>query len=223
MAKRFELKYPYAAYMDVSLMRETKTRREMLDEYNRMRAEAEKRLRRLEKYKWTQESEAYKYNKDRYKGASKLNKKEIAKLMRDAAEFLTSKSSTVQGQREARDRAIETWREDHGMDFLNKRNFRDWGYFVGAARAAYGLQWVSDTEALGELFKMARKQKLDIDTEFGIRDTQGRVDRDIVAKRFREWLDKSRLDPKYEPIVTRALSTKKSKEWGAEDYDRNPF
>lgn len=216
MAKRFELKYPYAAYMDVSLMRETKTRREMLAEYNRMRAEAEKRLRRLEKYKWTQESEAYKYNKNRYRGASKLNKKEIAKLMRDAAEFLSSKSSTVQGLRESRDRAIETWREQHGMDFVNSRNFRDWGFFVGAARAAYGLQWVSGSgPELEALFRIARRDKINIAEQFG------GDSKDLIAQKFQEWMDKATLSPSYEKYVAQA--EKRQGEWGAEDYDRNPF
>ena len=223
MAKRFELKYPFAAYMDVSLMRETKTRREMVEEYNRMRVEAEKRLRRLGKYKWIQESEVFKYNKNRYKSASHLNKKEIAKLMREAAWFLTSKSSTVQGQREARDRAIETWREEHGMDFVNRGNYRDWGYFIGAARAAFGSQWVSDKPALGDLFKIARMQKINIVEEFGVKNDKGVIDKDLVASRFKDWLEKAQLDPKYEPMVTHALSVKKRQEWGADEYDRNPF
>ena len=32
MAKKFQFTYPYASYMDVSLMRETKTKKELLAE-----------------------------------------------------------------------------------------------------------------------------------------------------------------------------------------------
>lgn len=215
MVKRFELKYPYAAYMDVSLMRETKTRREMLDEYNRMRAEAEKRLRRLEKYKWTKQTDAYKYNKNLYRGASKLNKKEIAKLMREAARFLTSKSSTVQGLRESRDRAIDTWREQHGLDFVNRQNFREWGYFIGAARAAYGLEFISGNgPELEALFRIARRDKINIAEEF-------RGSKEQIAQRFEEWSGKVMLSPMYEKYVAQAK--KRQGEWGFEDYDRDPF
>ena len=38
MAKKFQFSYPYASYMDVSLMRENKTRKELIAEYSKMQA-----------------------------------------------------------------------------------------------------------------------------------------------------------------------------------------
>ena len=67
MAKKFEFSYPYAAYQDVSLMRETHSKKELLAEYRKVQKEANRRLRQLSKYKWTTQSSAYQYNRDLYK------------------------------------------------------------------------------------------------------------------------------------------------------------
>ena len=117
MAKKFQFSYPYASYMDVSLMRETKTKKELLAEYKAMRDEANRRLHGLEKYKWTQASQAYQYNKDRFKGGvSRMTKEQLSKQMREAAIFLGSQTSTVQGQRRQRDRMLDTFRESWGLN-----------------------------------------------------------------------------------------------------------
>lgn len=216
MARPYRFTYPYSAYMDVSLMRETKTRAELVAEYNRMKTEVARRLKRLEKYKWTRESAAYRYNINRYKGASTLNKKQISKLMRDAAEFLAAATSTVEGQRRQRDKALETWREEHGLTFLNKSNFREWGFFVGAARNSLGLQYISNgTAELQALFKIARKQRLNIEAEFGGKDVEE------VSVKFMEWREKATLDPKYERYLQEAEDEREA--WSSDDYDRNPF
>lgn len=163
MAKRYEFGYPYAAYMDTSLMRETHTRAEMMAEYKRMRAEAERRLRQLEKYKWTQASSAYQSNVGKFSGGiSKLNKTQLAKQMREAAVFLGSQTSTLQGQRIQRDRALDTFREHWGLDFVNRRNIADFMRFLGAAREHFGAANYSMDE-VEALFRTARREKLDMD------------------------------------------------------------
>ena len=103
MAKKFSFSYPYASYMDVSLMRETKTKKELLAEYKAMQNEANRRLRGLEKFKWTQASQAYQYNKDRFKGGvSRLTKEQLAKQMREAARMMEYEYAAV-----LRDQIIE--------------------------------------------------------------------------------------------------------------------
>lgn len=213
MARKFSFSYPYSAYMDVSLMRESKTRVELVREYNAMRAEIGRRLKRLEKYKWTRESSAYQYNVNRYKSPSHMNKREISKLMRDAAQFLAAETSTVEGQRRQRDKALETWREQFGLTFLNKRNYRDWGFFVGAARNALGKQYVSsDIPEMEALFRIARRDNINIADRFGGKE---------AGQKFREWMDKATLDPKYEAYLNKARAVQDA--WSSEDYDRNPF
>lgn len=162
MAKKFQFSYPYASYMDVSLMRETKTRKQLLAEYKSMRAEAERRLRGLEKYKWTTASQAYQYNKDRFKGGvSRMTKADLAKQMRDAAIFLSSQTSTVAGQRVARNRMLNTFKEQWGLDFINRNNIADFARYLGAARAYYGAGHYNMTE-IEAMFRVAKKEKLDL-------------------------------------------------------------
>lgn len=167
MAKKFSFSYPYASYMDVSLMRETKTRKELIAEYRSMQTEARRRLKQLEKIKWTRESAAYERNAGLYQERAfdlyHMTKQDIAKRMRDAAQFLGAGSSTLAGQRRARNRLIETFREEWGLDFINRNNVADFARFLEAARAHYGAAHYSMTE-MEALFRTARKDdKFDID------------------------------------------------------------
>ena len=163
MAKKFEFSYPYASYMDVSLMRETHTKKQLLAEYKAMRAEAERRLRQLEKYKWTTASAAYQYNKDRFKGGvSRMTKEQLSKQMRDAAIFLSAQSSTVKGQRLQRDRMLDTFREQWGLSFVNRTNIAEFTRFLSAARAHFGAAHYSMDE-IEALFRTAKKEKLNME------------------------------------------------------------
>lgn len=199
MAKKFSFSYPYASYMDVSLMRETKTKRELLAEYKAMQAEANRRLRGLEKYKWTQESQAYQYNKDRFKGGvSRLTKEQLSKQMREAAIFLGSQTSTVQGQRRQRDRMLDTFRESWGLEFLNRRNVADFVRFLGAARAHFGAAHYSMDE-VEALFKTARREKLDMDE---------------IERNFSNFADRAMESPNYARYMREA-----AERFSSEDYE----
>ena len=199
MAKKFQFSYPYASYMDVSLMRETKTKKELLAEYKAMRDEANRRLRGLEKYKWTQESQAYQYNKDRFKGGvSRLTKEQLSKQMREAAIFLGSQTSTVQGQRRQRDRMLDTFRESWGLEFLNRRNVADFVRFLGAARAHFGAAHYSMDE-VEALFKTARREKLDMDE---------------IERNFSNFADRAMESPNYARYMREAAAR-----FSSEDYE----
>lgn len=199
MAKKFQFSYPYASYMDVSLMRETKTKKELLAEYKAMRDEANRRLRGLEKFKWTQESQAYQYNKDRFKGGvSRMTKEQLSKQMREAAIFLGSQTSTVQGQRRQRDRMLDTFRESWGLEFLNRRNIADFVRFLGAARAHFGAAHYSMDE-VEALFKTARREKLDMDE---------------IERNFSNFADRAMESPNYARYMREA-----SERYSSEDYE----
>lgn len=199
MAKKFSFTYPYASYMDVSLMRETKTRKELVAEYKAMRDEANRRLRGLEKYKWTQESQAYQYNKDRFKGGvSRLTKEQLSKQMREAAIFLGSQTSTVQGQRRQRDRMLDTFRESWGLEFLNRRNVADFVRFLGAARAHFGAAHYSMDE-VEALFKTARREKLDMDE---------------IERNFSNFADRAMVSPNYARYMREA-----AERFSSDDYE----
>lgn len=163
MAKRFEFSYPYAAYQDISLMRETRTKKELLAEYRKIQAEANRRLRQLSKYQWTTRSAAYQYNKELYKKSpSKMNKTEIAKLMQQGSRFIASQASTVKGQRESRNRLIYTFKEQWGLEFINRNNINDFLEFLGAAKANLGAANYNMTE-IEAMFRAAKEKKMDME------------------------------------------------------------
>ena len=199
MKKKFSFSYPYASYMDVSLMRETKTKKELVAEYKAMAAEANRRLRGLEKYKWTTASQAYQYNKDRFRGGvSRLTKEQLAKQMREAAIFLGSQTSTVQGQRRQRDRMLDTFRESWGLDFLHRGNVADFVRFLGAARAHFGAAHYSMDE-IEALFKTARREKLDMDK---------------IENNFAQFAERAMESPNYSRYMREA-----SERYSSEDYE----
>lgn len=206
MAKKFQFTYPYASYMDVSLMRETRTKKELLAEYKAMRNEANRRLRGLEKYKWMQDSDAYQLNKDKFNGGvSRMTKEQLAKQMREAAIFLTSSSSTVKGQRRRRDRLLDTFRYEWGLSFLNKRNVVDFARFLGAAREHYGAGYYN-MDNIEALWKVALK-----------RDKEGveTFDIDKIKKNFTEFETKVKEDSSYAEFYRQA-----QERFSSEDYDR---
>ena len=199
MAKKFQFLYPYASYMDVSLMRETKTKKELLAEYKAMRDEANRRLRGLEKYKWTQASQAYQYNKDRFRGGvSRLTKEQLAKQMREAAIFLGSQTSTLTGQRRQRDRMLDTFKESWGLTFLHRGNIADFARFLGAARAYFGAAHYT-MDQIEALFRTARREKLDIDQ---------------IEKNFGEFAERAMESPNYAKYMREA-----SERFSSEDYE----
>lgn len=189
MAKKFEFSYPYAAYQDVSLMRETHTKKELLAEYRKVQKEANRRLRQLSKYKWTTQSSAYQYNVDLYKKSpTKMNKTQLTKLLQQGSRFLASQASTVKGQRERRDRLIYTLKEQWGLDFVNRSNIGDVAEFLAAARTNLGAGHynMSEVEAM---FRMAKSEKMDIDA---------------IKQNFMAFYEKMNDDPKFEKYMREA-------------------
>ena len=166
MAKKFQFSYPYASYMDVSLMRENKTRKELIAEYSRMQAEVNRRLQQLSKYKWMRDSDAYTKNADSFMQTRfelyHTSKADIAKKMRDAAIFLAAQSSRVQGQRQHRDRLLDTFKYEWGLDFLNRGNVVEFSRFLKAARTHYGAGSYN-LDSVAEMFQKIKTEKLDIE------------------------------------------------------------
>lgn len=199
MAKKFEFSYPYAAYQDVSLMRETHSKKELLAEYRKVQKEANRRLRQLSKYKWTTQSSAYQYNIDLYKKSpTKMNKTQLSKLLQQGSRFLASQASTVKGQRERRDRLIYTLKEQWGLDFVNRSNIGDVAEFLAAARTNLGAGHYNMTE-VEAMFRMAKSEKMDIDA---------------IKQNFMAFYEKMNDDPKYEKYLREA-----EERYNPDEYD----
>lgn len=189
MAKKFEFSYPYAAYQDVSLMRETHSKKELLAEYRNVQKEANRRLRQLSKYKWITQSSAFQYNKELYKKSpAKMNKTELAKLLQQGSRFLASQASTVKGQRERRDRLIYTLKEQWGLDFVNRSNIGDVAEFLAAARTNLGSGHYNMTE-IEAMYRMAKTEKMDIGA---------------IKQNFMAFYEKMNDDPKFEKYMREA-------------------
>lgn len=199
MAKKFEFSYPYAAYQDVSLMRETHSKKELLAEYRKVQKEANRRLRQLSKYKWTTQSSAYQYNIDLYKKSpTKMNKTQLSKLLQQGSRFLASQASTVKGQRERRDRLIYTLKEQWGLDFVNRSNIGDVAEFLAAARTNLGAGHYNMTE-IEAMFRMAKAEKMDIGA---------------IKQNFMAFYEKMNDDPKYEKYLREA-----EERYNPDEYD----
>ena len=97
-------------------------------EYQRLRAIAQKRLKRIEAEEIGRASKTYYYNKDRYKPSSELKPYEMKLLLADLAKMMTARTGTLRGIKRARDEAIKTFKQ-HGYTFVNESNFVDIGEF----------------------------------------------------------------------------------------------
>lgn len=175
--KPFKFAYDIAAYSLVSDMRETHTRKELLAEYNRMRAEALSRMKELKNSEYVNSAQ-YLTNKGRFRGGSHMNKTELAHAMRDAARFLSASTSTVAGMREYERKTLATWRAKGGYKFLNKNNIGDWGYFIEWVKATNPDPYdISDVAAAFRDIERYRKKTP---------EQRARVDKDI-AKAFADF------------------------------------
>ena len=199
MSRKFEFSYPYAAYQDISLMRETHTKKELMAEYRKVQQEANRRLKQLSKFKWTQQSAAYQYNENLYrKSPAKMNKTEIAKLLQQGSRFLASQASTVKGQRESRNRLLYTMNEQWGLDFINRNNIADFTEFLAAARSSLGAGHYNMTE-IEAMFRVAKSKKLDINA---------------VKQNFTDFYESMNDDPTFEKYMREA-----EERYNPDDYD----
>ena len=103
-------------------------------EYQRLRAIAQKRLKRIEADEIGRASKTYYYNKDRYKPSSELKPYEMKLLLADLAKMMTARTGTLRGIKRARDEAIKTFHK-HDYTFVNESNFVDLGEFFRQWRA----------------------------------------------------------------------------------------
>ena len=199
MAKKFEFSYPYAAYQDVSLMRETHSKKELLTEYRKVQKEANRRLRQLSKYEWMRRGSTYRYNRDLYKKSpTKMNKTELAKLLQQGSRFLASQTSTVKGQRERRNRLIYTLKEEWGIDFVTRFNVGDFVEFLAAARTNLGAGHYNMTE-IEAMFRMAKAEKMDTGA---------------IKQNFMAFYEKMNDDPKFEKYMRQA-----AERYNPDEYD----
>lgn len=132
---------------------------EIRKEYSRLRDIAQKRLQTLARSE--PESFAYRKNVGQYPILSEIGTEGAKELLPPLARFIGAKTGTVTGIREQRKAALETLHE-HGYDFVNKSNIREFGRFMEAYRADKALHVVG-SEVAAELFGAAKERHINIE------------------------------------------------------------
>ena len=91
----------------------------MRAEYTRMRDVAQKRIKRLGKQ--FPESKAYQSHKHGFAKLKELDPRDFPKAFSELAKFIKAKGSTVTGQKQIKEKTINTWQEQ-GIN-LNSANY----------------------------------------------------------------------------------------------------
>lgn len=115
-------------------------------EYSRLRDIAIKRLDRLGNSEFLDKSIADRRKQD-FPKASSLDKRELTRALSDLGGFINSSLSTVTGQKNKRDKFIETMREK-GYTFLNKNNYKTFTNFMERMRPYINAQIIGSPDVL---------------------------------------------------------------------------
>ena len=91
----------------------------MRSEYTRMRDVAQKRIKRLGQQ--FPESKAYLSHQKGFPKLKEIDSRDFAKAFADLARFVKAKGSTVSGQKQIKQKTIQTWQEQ-GLN-LNSKNY----------------------------------------------------------------------------------------------------
>lgn len=132
---------------------------EIRREYSRLRDIAQKRLQNLGRTE--PGSYAYKKNVGQYPVLREVGTEGARELLPKLARFIGAKTGTVRGIREQRTKALETLHE-HGYNFINAGNIKQFGEFMEAYRADKDLQVVGSPTA-AELFEAAKERHMNIE------------------------------------------------------------
>ena len=89
----------------------------MRAEYTRMRDVAQKRIKRLGKA--FPESKAYQEHRKGFAKLRDIDPRDLPKAFSELAKFVRAKTSTVTGQRRAKEKTIKTW-QDQGLKLTSK-------------------------------------------------------------------------------------------------------
>lgn len=144
------VKYTFERYDPQSLRNRSEA--ELRKEYSRLRSIARKRLERLATSEYN-ESAAYRLNRFKFKALAEIkNENELINRLSAVVDFLSARGSSVSGQKAMEKERIETLHE-HGYDFVNKGNLREFGEFMQFLKARYPHVPSADETELRILFK----------------------------------------------------------------------
>lgn len=173
----------------------------VIQDYREMREIANRRLKNFVGTEW-ESSKQYKMNAGKYKKLSDIKSDtELAHLLTELHDFVTSSTSTVTGLKRQRNRTIETLHE-RGYTFINKGNLRQFGDFMEDVRQRH-IASLYDSARLADVFHMAEKKG---------------VSPSALAERFSDYeRQQAHLPPEKRNSLKRASSKELWEGLGADD------
>ena len=130
-----------AAYNPVGLR--AYSTEQLKTEYARIRPEAKARVDLLGRSKASRKSEAYRRNVGQYPTPKQIgdDRQALIHKITQAAQFVSAKSSTPQGQRDIRKKQVQSLHRNAGYDWVNESNFDEFTQFMDwlDARGEKGL------------------------------------------------------------------------------------
>ena len=163
MAKRninqFLRDNPEEWYYPEALASGTLSLEEIKEQYKYFRRAAKYRLKKLGESEFA-DTQTYLKNVNAFKPLSKIeSQRELEKRLYSVQKFLRSKASTIKGQEEMRQKAIESAQEK-GLDWINESNIAAFGQYMDYLRTKYkGAQF--DSERALRLFVASEKKEID--------------------------------------------------------------
>lgn len=194
-----KLKHDPQWYTPVHLLRVGLNDREIRQEYSRLRAIAQKRLKRLgeaDKGYW-QETETYKRYKNMFptiKEVTAMSDQMLAYKLSALSRFIMDEeNTTLKGLRAQRDKALETLHLNN-YDFVTEDNFLDFGQFMEEYRAQKLDHIIGSPDAADAFNAITQKQ-------IKIQD---------LKKDFKFWLDHAAELEKMKPSTGKSAGSAKA-------------
>ncbi len=126
-------------------------------EYARLRKAANMRIQRLQASEYSTSSAAQTGAFQALpKGASDRT---VYRALQDVALFMSKKTTSVSGIREAERKMVETMQE-RGYDFINRKNVKEFGEFWKEVKT-HATYKQYDSERIVEMFRDAKKKRID--------------------------------------------------------------
>ena len=161
--RRVVYSFPFSDYQIPSALAENYNKKQLLAEYRALRIEAQARLKAFQGTKY-EGNYAYQANKHFLTGATspyKLNKRQLAAGLTELSGFLESKTSTLSGARTMTKKAINTFKDRWGMNWLNAGNYEEFTKFLEFARELKGQRYIF--EEVVALYRSAKYSKIPLD------------------------------------------------------------
>lgn len=153
-------------------------------EYSRLRKIAEQRLAVMEKDEIGLQSYTYQRNKGRFKPLAEMSLGQTKIALAEVARMISAKTGTLSGIKAQRRQAIRTFRE-HGYNFINEKNYKEFGEFMREWKASQYRGYGSLVAV--EFWETAAGIRQDISGEEYTYATQTVGKKNLIAAEFHNW------------------------------------